>query len=308
MADINYIFFLSLSIIILGFIIKKLGIITEEDGKVIGKIIINVTLPALVLETVTGIQINLTLILLPIICIIYSLLVVALGFILFKNKSDKEKGVLLMLIIGYNIGLFAYPLIRGIYGETGLHYIAMFDMGNSIIIFGVAYTIGALFSEKINSEENKEARAKVVMKKLITSAPLLALIAALSINVSGLEFPSFISDLLDILSRANMALTLLLLGIYLNFKFEKEKWGSVLKILGIRYSLGIIAGVILYLFLPCEELYNEILLIAFILPIGMSVIPFTLEFDYDEDLAGMLVNLSIIISFGIMWLIVFILQ
>jgi predicted permease len=307
MAEINYIFFLSLSVIIIGFVVKKLGIITEKDGKVIGKIIINITLPALVLNTVTNIQINLTLILLPFICIIFSLIVVGIGFLIFKNKPKEQKGLLLMTIIGYNIGLFAYPLIRGIYGETGLHYIAMFDMGNAIIIFGVAYTIGAFYSEKTDIEGEQSFRVKNVIKKLITSAPLLALILALTINLLGLSFPTFLNDVLDIFSRANMALTLLLLGIYLNFKFEKEKWDDALKVLGVRYSLGLITGLILFFYLPCEDLYNEILLIAFILPIGMSVIPFTLEFGYDEKLAGTLVNISIIISFGIMWLIVFIL-
>jgi malate permease and related proteins len=307
MADINYIFFLSLSIIIIGFIVKKLGIITEKDGKVIGKIIINITLPALVLNTVTNIQINLTLVLLPFICILYSLLLVSIGFFIFKNKPAEEKGLFLMTIIGFNIGLFAYPLIRGIYGETGLHYIAMFDIGNAIIIFGVAYTIGAFYSERKKSDFEENIRIKTVIVKLITSVPLLALITALSINLLGFEFPVFIIDFLDIFSRANMALTLLLLGIYLNFKFEKGKWKDILKVLGVRYSLGLITGLFLFFFLPCEDLYNEILLIAFILPIGMSVIPFTLEFDYDENLVGTLVNLSIIISFGIMWLIVFIL-
>jgi hypothetical protein len=42
MADINYTFFLSLTIIAIGFIVKKLKIITEEGGKSIAKLILNV--------------------------------------------------------------------------------------------------------------------------------------------------------------------------------------------------------------------------------------------------------------------------
>ncbi len=115
------------------------------------------------------------------------------------------------------------------------------------------------------------------------------------------QFPIFVSDLLDIIARANYALTLLLLGIYLNFKFQKEQWADILKVLLVRYSFGLIIGLTLFFILPFSLLYRGIILIGLILPIGMAVIPFSAEFKYDEKLVGMMVNLSLIISFVLMW-------
>ena len=152
MADVNYIFFLSLTIILLGFIIKKLNLITQENGRVIAKLIINVTLPALILSVVTNIKINITLILLPFICFGFNLIVVTFSAIIFRNKKKELKGAILMAVIGFNIGLFAYPIIEGIWGEQGLIYIAMFDVGNAFIIFAISYSIGSYFSRKKGEE------------------------------------------------------------------------------------------------------------------------------------------------------------
>ena len=100
-----------------------------------------------------------------------------------------------------------------------------------------------------------------------------------------------------------MALTLLLLGIYLNFKFEKSEWNVVLKVLSIRYICGLAAGILLFFILPFSLLYRTILLVALILPVGMAVVPFSVEYELNEKLTGIIVNLSIVISFILMWLI-----
>jgi len=306
MADVNYIFFLSFTIIVIGFIIKKLNLITQENGRVIAKLILNVTLPALILSVVTNIKINITLILLPFICFGFNIIVFSFSAIIFRNKQKELKGLILMAVIGFNIGLFAYPIIEGIWGQEGLIYIAMFDIGNAFIIFVLCYSIGSYFSRK-KAEELKEVshiyRFKIILLSLLKSVPLMAYIIALILNVIKFQFPIFVSDLLDIIARANFALTLLLLGIYLNFKFKKEQWATILKVLIIRYSFGLVIGLTLFFILPSSFslLYRGIILIGLILPIGMAVIPFSVEFEYDEKLIGMMVNLSLIISFILMW-------
>ena len=47
---------------------------------------------------------------------------------------------------GFNIRLFAYPLVEAIWGLEGLKYFGMFDMGNSIIVFGVCYIFTSVYS------------------------------------------------------------------------------------------------------------------------------------------------------------------
>ena len=111
-----------------------------------------------------------------------------------------------MTIIGFNIGNFAFPLVDGIWGQEGLQYIAFVDIGNAITIFVVCYIFGSLFSPKLNAED-KKVDFKYIGRRLLKSPPLICYTIALSINFSGIIMPIFFFDLLDILSRANTALT-----------------------------------------------------------------------------------------------------
>jgi predicted permease len=72
----------------------------------------------------------------------------------------------------------------------------------------------------------------------------------------------------------------------------------------IRYSFGLAIGILLFYILPFDPLFKAILLISLILPIGMAVIPFAVEFELNQKMAGTLANLSIIISFIMMWIII----
>lgn len=306
MADVNYTFFLSLIIILIGFLFKKSKIITEENGRSIAKIVFNATLPALIFKTVISIEITPSLTLLSIIPIGYALVVFITSYIIYRKKDISIKGLSLMSVIGYNVVHLAFPLIQGIWGSEGLKYIAMFDIANGFVIFVMSYLIGSIFSP-INETKDRKVIFKKSIRKLITSGPLLAYLIALPLNLIGIVLPIFISDLFDILGRANSALTLLLLGIFLNFHFDKSKWENILKVLGIRYIFGLSIGLLLFFLLPFNILYKGILSIALILPIGLAIIPYAVEFKYDEELAGMTINLSIIISFILMWLLILIL-
>jgi predicted permease len=74
------------------------------------------------------------------------------------------------------------------------------------------------------------------------STPLISYLVALTINFTGLTIPTLLTDTIDLLARANSALVLLLLGLFLNFKFDKKEWLKILKVLILRYRLGLIAG------------------------------------------------------------------
>ncbi|TXT62575.1 MAG: Membrane transport protein [Promethearchaeota archaeon] len=303
MVDANYVFLLSLTVILIGFLVKKIGILNEEHGKNIAKVILNITLPALILDVFSEIEISPVLLLLPLLALFYSAIVLGISFLVFRTTSLTQKGIFLMTSIGFNIGLFAYPMVEAIWGAQGMEYLIMFDLGNSFVVFVFAYTVGFIYSPDLKPEK-KQLEIKDVLKNILKSVPLIILLIAITLNITGIILPIFIKDLLNILSRANMALTLLILGIFINIDFEKENWKNIVKVLVLRYGLGLIAGIIVFLVLPFELIYNAVIFIALILPIGMSAIPFSVEFGYNERVASTLVNLTNIISFFLMWLIV----
>ena len=306
MTDVNIVFLISLTIIAIGYLLKRTKILTEENGEVIARIIFNLTLPAVILKVTSTITFEITLILLPLISILYGLFMVLIGLIVFKRYKKNIKGLLLMSIIGFNVANFSFPLIEGIWGEPGLQLIAMVDAGNAVSIFIICFTIGRLYSTKSENGENT-INFKNVMSSLLKSVPLICYIVAIIINFSGILIPFFFSELIDMISRANSPLALLLLGVFLNFKFQKDQWVMIGKSLLIRYIIGLCCGLLLFFLLPAtifNELFRIIIIISLILPVGLAVIPFSVELEYNKKLMTIIVNLSILISFGLMWILI----
>jgi predicted permease len=233
-----------------------------------------------------------------------------IGFILFKNKPKQTKGIILMTLVGFNVAHFSFPIIEGIWGKEGMQYIALVDIGNAFTIFVLCYIIGSIYAPSNNNEANK-VNLKYILTRLIYSTSLMSYIFALIINLSNVMIPIFLVDLVDIIARANSALSLLLLGIYLNFKFQKEEWNTIIKVLLTRYSIGLIVGLLLFFFLPVNYfvlLFRIIITISLVLPVGLAVIPFAVEFEYNHKLVSIITNLTIIISFCLVWILILLLS
>lgn len=302
----NIVFLISLTIIAIGYFLKRTKVLSEENGEVIAKIVFNLTLPAVILKITSTITFEISLLFLPLISLSYALFMVLIGFIIFKKYPRNLKGLLLMSIIGFNVANFSFPLIEGIWGDSGLQLIAMVDAGNAVSIFIVCFTIGKIYSPK-NEKNEININFKGVMLSLLKSIPLICYIVAIVINFSGFVIPFFFSELIDIISQANSPLALLLLGVFLNFKFQKNQWVMIGKSLLIRYSIGLSCALLLFFLLPANiftELFRIIIAISLILPVGLAIIPFSVELEYDKKLITMIANFSILISFALMWILI----
>ena len=296
MNTINSQFAISLSIILLGYFLKKVSILKESDGEVISRLIFNITLPSIVINVFSTMDIDKSLLLIPIICFVFGLIMTGVALIVFKGQSGRERGMLMMLVPSFNIGLFAYPLVESLWGKSGLKYFGMFDMGNSFITFGVCYIIASIYS----SSEG-EVCYKNILSKVLHSIPFLSYIITLTLNLLGFSFPKPITEITGIISKANMPLALLLLGIYLSFSFKKEYLKNMAKIIALRYIIGLGVGILFYTFVPLDPMFKKTMLIGFILPISLSVIPYSVEFGYDSRFVATVNNLTIVISFALMW-------
>lgn len=299
MSDVNVQFLISLIIIILGWMGKQFKWYNEEDGKSISKIILNITFPGLILKTFSTITLNFDLILMPLICLGYSLLMAIFAHILFRKYPAHLKGIFTFSLLGFNIGLFALPMVKAIWGLQGLSYLMMFDIANAVVIFIFSYSIALYFSPDSNGKIN----FKDLLKKLLTFVPLITYIAGIIINLFNLNLPDIVDNILDKLSTANNILILLLLGILFNLADVKSYAKHIAQILSVRYVFGIICGSLLYWLLPLSNEVRVILFILLILPVGFSVILYSVEFKYDERFAGSIVNVSNAISFILMWMI-----
>ncbi|QHS21791.1 AEC family transporter [Virgibacillus sp. MSP4-1] len=298
MASFNQQFLYSIIIISLGYLLKRTNFIKERDGEGLSRIIFNLTLPALIIVSFHDVTLDASLILLVVIGLVYGLIMGAVGIFIFRKQEQKTKGMLTMMVPGFNIGLFAYPLVEGIWGSKGIQYFGMFDMGNAFIVFGLIYVIGAYYSDS-----STPLNIRTITRQMTQSLPFMTFIVTIFISLASIPLPKALVETANIISVANMPLSLLLLGIYLNFTFERGYLKLIMQYMAVRYLTGIVVGLALFILLPFNNMFKYTVLIGLILPSSMSALPYAVEFNYDRRFVGTVTNMTIIISFLLMWLI-----
>ena len=79
-------------LITLGYILKKLKFFKASDGNVLATLVLNVTLPSLVIVNLNGSDLDLSLGWLPILMILYGVLAKLLIIWLFKKRYSWDDG------------------------------------------------------------------------------------------------------------------------------------------------------------------------------------------------------------------------
>ena len=292
-------FIIIILLIALGYLLKRINFIKSADSQVLSTLVLNVTLPSLVIVNLNSANLDLSFSILPIMMLIYGILAKVIMVVLFRKYDNHVKGSVGMMAASLNIGLFAYPLVETIWPENGMIYFGMADIGGAIIMFGVTYFVGSYYSEG-----SDQFNFKFLGKKLISSVPLVTYIVMFILNMANIHLPKASIDFFTIISKANMPLSMILLGIMLSFRIEKQFLPIAVKYLIVHYGLGCIAGLLVHFFLPTsDDMIKTTLLITWLLPVGVAIIPYSIQFKYKTlPLVGMVTNISIVISIIIIYI------
>ena len=293
-------FVISALIIMLGYLLKRFGVFRESDGEVLAKVALNITLPAIILLNVPSVPLNGSNILLPFIGLGCSVLMVLLGLFIFRRQDPLDRGLSMTAAPGYNIGLFAIPLVSGFYGSAGITRFALFDIGNAFAIFGLSWFLAWRFSPH---RRDDSLGVRGIIRMLFGSIPFVVYVLAIMMNLTGVQPIGIAVRFLEVPAVMNRGISMLVLGMLLRFRFPKNTWKAILPLLILRYVFGIIIGGLVLFLLPIPVEYRMTVAGALILPVGLSVIPFAVRWGYDRDRAAAILNVGIPVSFVLFWIV-----
>ncbi|MFP3919293.1 AEC family transporter [Lysinibacillus telephonicus] len=192
-------------IAILGFIVRKRGILNENANGVLTQLILYVTLPALILFSL-DISFSFTLVKEFLLLIIMSIYVLLLSCFLAKwmgtrsKLPEKQNSVYEGLIIFGNQGFIGYAVIFIIFGNQGIIYLTMFNLCYLLLI----WTYGIyLFSKNDDG---------IRWEILFLNPGILSTITGLVIFLSPITWPDIISDGLEIVGKMTIPLSMIIIG------------------------------------------------------------------------------------------------
>ncbi|PLY00987.1 MAG: hypothetical protein C0622_07900 [Desulfuromonas sp.] len=275
-------------IFLLGHLCKRFGLLTRENADLLLKLFFYVALPALVLLSIPQLELTLELLSLP----IAAMAMVLSGFLLalfWRRRLTMERQALGVFFVGSIIfnGAFAYPFIFVSYGEQGMAIAYLFDFGNAVVAFSLAYYLACRYGSSDYTPGN-------LVRKFVLSPPLLALLIAIVLNLTGLRFPSFGQEFLRILSSLTTPLVLLALGVYFNPRIVHG--GPLVAVIVIRIFCGMLLGLLLVKLFGLTGMVRNVVLVMAVSPSGMNTLTYAAMEGLDKEFAASLISYTTVIS------------
>jgi len=268
--------FLFLLFIGIGLLLKvKLKDKSELAG--IKVIILNLALPATIFIALLGVNIEASLLLLPLIAL---LLNVVLFFVtplvlpilgIKRGTPNFRTGQLLVSSLAP--GLSCFPFILEYLGDSYLAKAAMADLGNKVFVLLILYLVAMRWHYKTQEIQNTSNKSK--LKSLciaMVSEPVnIFILVALVLLSFGLHMESLPFIVSESLSRLSLLMTpLVLLFIGLSVKIKKRQFAQIISLLLLRAGIVVLLGIGLISLANITIAQDRLLLLAF----GLSACSF----------------------------------
>ena len=227
---------LSLELIImmgLGVLIRKINMVGEDFGDQLSALVINVSLPCMILNSMAGAFTleelkncgTLLLLALAVLCIEF-----AVGQIAYvRHGRDISGRILRFGILFTNFTFMGIPMMQALYGEKSVFYFVVFLIPVRILFYN--FIVPPM---KPSGGEGKTADWKGQLKTVF-SPPMVAVLVALLLTLLGIKLPSILADIVKSLGATSSPLGMLICGISLSrYSFRKLIRPSQLEIAVVR--------------------------------------------------------------------------
>ncbi len=281
-------------LIVLGFVMKKIGMFKVEDSKVFSKVMIYITLPAILINAFRDFQADLSLISLFFINIIVCLIMTFVGWVAGRKEDPVARAMYMLCAAGFNVGSFGLPFIQAFFPDRIMN-VVMFDIGNSITCCGLIFSFAVMQMSK-----KKGLDLKLMGKTLVGSFPFDIYVVLLALQVVHFRFPEPVYAVVETVAAANPVVVMVMLGILFEVNLTPKCRRQVVEILTARILGEVVLCLIIYFLLPMPVEQKQVLVMLILGPCTSMVTVFCGKLECDSDVYGTVSSLSIAISIAMM--------
>ena len=289
-----------IGIIVLGYCLKRIGFFKQEDFTILSRITIRITLPATIVTSFAGKEIDPSMLSLTFLAIACGLVYISLGFFINRKQSKEQQAFEMLNLPGYNIGTFVIPFAQSFLGPLGVIAVSLFDTGNAVICLGGAFSLASMV------KDGSGFSVKRIVTALSKSVPFVFYIVMLTLNLIKFPIPDFMVSFAGTIGNANAFMAMLMIGVGFKLGGERSQIKTIVKLLSIRYGLATVFALLFYFVLPFSLEVRQALVILAYSPIGSAVPGFTGEMKGDVGLSSALNSIAMVISITITVILLFV--
>lgn len=258
-------------LIFLGYYSYKKGLISDQGSKDIGKILLNVAIPAIVISNFcverTPDKVN-DLLYSMIISVIGMLISILVALLVFHKKNRIDE----FSVAFSNAGFIGIPLVQATFGNGAVFYISMMIVLVNVLqwTYGV-YTI-------------TDDKKYMSLKAVITNPVVISVLIGTVLFFGNIRLPEIASSVLTSLGNINSPLAMFVSGVYLaqSNLVDMVKKKDVYFVSFVRLIVVPLICIIFMRFVPFGNRTLKLaILLALSAPVGSNVAIFASQYDKD---------------------------
>lgn len=199
--------------IFMGFAACKVGFIKSEAQTHLVNLILNITLPLMLINSICSNEITADSLQLTIEVLVFSSvyfmlagIVAAIPVRMFRVRNLNDKGVYKIIFTSINAGFMGLPITLAVFGEEAVYYMAL----HNIVLNVVLYFFCVI---QLNNGIKKGA-VKKTLKKLLNPC-IIGAVLGVVLLFAGAEIPEYIAGIMKSVGDVTIPVAMMVVGIQL---------------------------------------------------------------------------------------------
>jgi predicted permease len=296
---------LFLLLFVTGAGLRLFGLLGKRHAERLGTFVFSITLPATILVSLDRVTFSPTAWKLPLAAWLVTVPLASIAWLLarFLALERPTQGGFALAVGSINSIYFAFPVMLATFGEEGLARAILFDLGQTTLTLTVLYPMALRHGPMTLRHGTGDASSIRTLRRLVSSPPLWALTAIVSMKVSGLHLPDGLRSILTPVHWLTIPLASLVLGLSISIHALRKTWPLTSLGVALRMGGGLLIGWAVAALLGLTGLERAAVLLIAGMPSAVMAVIFATEAGLDEDLVASIVALSICLGVALLpWL------
>lgn len=274
--------------ILVGILLRKTNILSQNHSSLLSRIVINISLPSLIFINIATANISGEMIYLPIISFSISFICILIAVIYSKIRryTKVKTWTIIILVSLMNTAFVGYPIVMGVFGNEGFVRAIFFDMAMAIMLVFFGMILSSLFG----------GNRKEVMLNGLKFVPLWALFFGIIFNLFNIPMGYVLESSLTYLGNSTIPLIMLSLGLTINFADFKSYLSDTIFVSGVRLLLAPLLLSILLSYFGVGGMIMKVSVLESAMPTAMNALVLAITYDLDVELVSSAVFVTTILS------------
>ena len=282
--------------IMIGYILAHKKLLDEKAINLITTIVINISLPMMMLNTIMTNFTKEKLIadssglVVPFITI-GSCYIIARLIAKIANVTSNRRGLFVSMFFNSNTIFMGLPVNMALFGEKSVPYVLLYYIANTVFF----WTLG-IYEITKDSDAKPIKIFSIDFIKKILSPPLMGFIIGIVLLLLDIRLPLFIMDTSKNLGNLTTPLSMFFIGasIYLvNLKSVKFSWDIVWIVIG-RFVIAPALVILIVPMFPIPHLMGSVFVIQAAMPVMSNTAIIARAYDSDYNFASLMIAITTI--------------